>query len=180
MEFFIFIAGRIEQIKSWSHIFGIRTLSHQFQGYTVIPLTIIELTTCFYESTNFLTNISQLKKINKFLISKNAFLFTVLSIWEIQNKYYIMFGKKIEDSYSEIRESMSWAWPLNSICASPISLLNTIYGTIFGARSGIWTELGVPRVTFIAVYVIINLKRKWSILKPILDQPCTVRGKKLS
>ena len=120
--------------------------------------------------TNSFTNISR-RKTN---FSKKAFFwiaifFTVLSIWEIQNKYYIhnIFFKKIIDSYTEIRENMTWAWPLNSISASPISLLNTIYGTIFGACSRIWTELGVPSVTFIAVYVIINLKWEWTILKPI-------------
>ena len=63
-------------------------------------VTIIKLTTCFhefskYESTNFFTNIFQLKKKTSFLlVKKKEISQSILSIWENQNKYYTIFGRK--------------------------------------------------------------------------------------
>ena len=54
--------------------------------------------TCFhefseYESKTFFTNISMLKKKTTFLLVNKRHFFSVLIIWENQNKHYIIFGK---------------------------------------------------------------------------------------
>ena len=61
--------------------------------------SIIELKTCFhkfykYESTNFPTNIFQLKKKTNFLLIKKCIIFSVLSIWENQNKCFTIIDRK--------------------------------------------------------------------------------------
>ena len=61
--------------------------------------SVIEFTTWFhefskYESTIFFTNTSQLKKQTNLIGQKRHFCFSVLSIWENQNKYYIIFCGK--------------------------------------------------------------------------------------
>ena len=74
--------------------------------------TIIELTTFFHEffkyhSTNFFTNISQLKIENKFLIGQKRHFFS--QYWAFEKiKTNIIFGKKIcETNGGQIKSKMS-------------------------------------------------------------------------
>ena len=79
---------------------------------------LVKLTTCFhefseYESTICFYQYFQLfynHKENKLIGPKRLF-FSVLTIWETQNKYYVIFvGNNWEIRIQKIRENMSWAW----------------------------------------------------------------------
>ena len=103
-----FFSGTVGKVSSWSKILT------KYKGF-LITLTIIEFMTCFhefskYESTNFATNISQLKKKTNSLCVKKCSFCSFLNIWQNQNKYYTILGKK---NRRKIRENMWWTIPIS-------------------------------------------------------------------